>query len=148
MANELDRPQSFSNHRAWPGTAYMLAGLVLAVELGHRVWLVRSEPTFWPAFEVLVATAWIVVWYASRRRAQVVQDRVIRFEMRARLERVLGSTRRAEIESVRVPYLVALRFASDAELPALYDRVRANEFAKPDDVKRAVRDWQADWLRV
>lgn len=148
MTQRHDRPQNFANHRAWPGTGYVLAGVVLAVELGRRAWLVRSDPTFWPAFEVLVAAAWLVTWFASRRRAQVVQDRVIRLEMQTRLERVLGAARRDEIEHVSVPHLVALRFASDAELAPLFDRVRANEFAKPDDVKRAVRDWRPDRLRV
>ena len=142
------RPQSFSTHRSWPGTAYVVAGLVLATEFGHRVWLAARGPSFWSVFEALVPAALVVVWYASRRRAQVVQDRVIRLEMQLRLERLLGSNRRAEIERVAVQDLVALRFASDAELPKLFDDVLAGRFGKPDDVKREVREWRADWLRV
>ncbi|MBI5432354.1 MAG: hypothetical protein HZA52_05960 [Planctomycetes bacterium] len=148
MSTVSARPQSFGNHRAWPGAGYVLAGLVLAVELGRRVWLVKAAPDFWNGFEVLVPIALIVTWYASRRRAQVVQDRVIRLEMRLRLERVLGASRRADIERVGVPWLVALRFASDAELAGLFDDVLAGNFERPDDVKRRVTDWQPDWLRV
>ncbi|NOT32172.1 MAG: hypothetical protein HOP15_17130, partial [Planctomycetes bacterium] len=65
-----------------------------------------------------------------------------------RLERLLGPARRAEIERLELPQRIALRFASDEELPGLFERVLKGGFAKPDDIKRGVRNWQADWLRV
>ena len=43
--------------------------------------------------------------------------------------------------------LIALRFASDAELPALIDRAVADKLP-PDQIKRAVQDWQGDYLRT
>ena len=43
--------------------------------------------------------------------------------------------------------LVALRFASDAELPALMNRAIA-ETLTPDAIKREVRDWQGDYFRT
>jgi hypothetical protein len=97
---------------------------------------------------VVLLSAVLVVWYQSRRRAQIVQDRVIRLEMRVRLERVLGGARRADIERLTVPQLVGLRFASDAELPALVEDVLAGRLTGQDEIKRRVKDWQADWLRV
>ncbi len=44
--------------------------------------------------------------------------------------------------------LVALRFASDAELPALVQRVVTGGLSEPDAIKRAVVAWQPDHLRV
>ena len=44
--------------------------------------------------------------------------------------------------------LVALRFAGDGELPDLARRVLAGELRTNPQIKRQVRDWQADWLRV
>lgn len=148
MSASLDRPQSFANHRALPSPAYLLAGLVLAVEFGHRAWIAYRHPAFWNLFAGFLGVALLVVWYASRRRAQIVQDRVIRLEMQLRLERLLGPARRGEIARLALDHLVALRFASDAELPALVGAVLEGELASPDDIKRRVKDWQADWLRV
>ncbi len=148
MSSPAIRPQSFQNHRAIPAASYLLAGLVLAADAGHRAWLAFGAPGLWSICSALAGMALVIVWYASRRRAQIVQDRVIRLEMQLRLERLLGPARRAEIEHLELPQRIALRFAGDEELPALFERVRKGEFAKPDDIKRSVKNWQADWLRV
>jgi len=142
------RPQTFANHRAMPPAYYLLAGLVLLVETVHRAWLALHAPDFWSVWSVLVGCALIVVWVASRMRAQLVQDRVIRLETQLRFERVLGAAHRADIERLTLPQRIALRFAGDAELPALVERVLKGELVEQDDIKRAVKDWQADWLRV
>jgi hypothetical protein len=54
----------------------------------------------------------------------------------------------ARIGELHVRQLVALRFAGDAELPALVERTLAGEFQKPKEIKAAIRDWQPDFLRV
>jgi hypothetical protein len=46
-----------------------------------------------------------------------------------------------------LPQLIALRFASDEELPDLMGRA-LDERLTPDQIKRAVRDWQGDYLRT
>lgn len=142
------RPQSFANHRAIPPLPYLLAGLVLLVDTVHRARLAFAAPDFGSVLAVLVGVALLLVFAASRRRAQIVQDRVIRLEMQLRLERLLGAARKGDLERLTLPQRIALRFASDAELPALFERILQGEFARPDDIKRAVKDWQADWLRV
>ncbi|MFM7296927.1 MAG: DUF6526 family protein [Planctomycetota bacterium] len=140
--------QNFANHRAMPPLSYLAAGLVLLVFASRSIWRAATEFNFDSLLLALVALALMIVWNASRSRAMVVQDRVIRNEMRLRLERVLGANRRADIERLGLKQLIALRFASDAELPALVDAVLAGKLEQPTEIKRAVRDWQGDTLRV
>jgi hypothetical protein len=83
-----------------------------------------------------------------RRGLVLLQDRIIRMEMAVRLERVLGSMRRADIARLTLSQLIGLRFASDAELPELVDATLAGKLAAREDIKRSVKSWQADWLRV
>jgi hypothetical protein len=146
--SSTNRPQSFSNHRAIPPAYYFLAGLVLVVEFGHRIWLAFGAPSFWSVWSVLTGAALLAVWFASRRCAQIVQDRVIRLEMQLRLERLLGTARGADFARLELPQRIALRFAGDEELPKLLERVLAGQLVRPDDIKREVKSWQADWLRV
>jgi hypothetical protein len=64
--------------------------------------------------------------------------------MRLRLER-LGKT--AAFTQLTTTQLVALRFASDAELPHLVDRTLA-EHLDLNQIKRSILDWQPDFYRT
>jgi hypothetical protein len=79
-----------------------------------------------------------------RRYAVRLQDRIIRLEMTVRLAQagLPEAVRRLSIKQI-----VALRFASDAELRPLAERA-ISESLSPDQIKRAVADWQPDLLRT
>jgi hypothetical protein len=77
-----------------------------------------------------------------------IQDRVIRDEMKVRLERVLGAGAKERIAKLSVGQMIGLRFACDAELPGLVDRAIAGELANRKSVKQAIRKWEPDHLRA
>jgi hypothetical protein len=77
-----------------------------------------------------------------------VQDRVIRLEMRLRLQQVLPANLRERIPEFTVSQLVALRFASDDELPGLARKVLEEKLTDRKAIKRLVQNWQADLLRA
>ena len=150
----MTKTQSYENHRVRLPALFLASGVVITIDVCRRAWLAFRERDLgvdhWGVhlWYVVLLGAVLVVWYGNRRNAQIVQDRVIRLEMRLRLERVLGPARRADIERLRLKQIIALRFASDAELPALVDETLAGTVKTPDEIKRRIRDWQADWLRV
>jgi len=80
----------------------------------------------------------------TRTFALRLQNRIIRLEMQVRLAR-LG--RAADFDRLSLRQLIALRFASDAEMPALIDRVLAEKL-DGKQIKQAVKDWQGDYLRT
>jgi len=147
LATAAVRPQSFENHRAH-SPIWIIAGMVLAVDVGFRVVEAVQEPSARVMWHAAAAAALLVVWFVGRHNAQIVQDRVIRLEMRLRLERALPPSQRGDVDRLSLGQLVALRFAGDAELPALVADVLRENIASRDDIKRRVKDWQADWLRV
>jgi hypothetical protein len=89
-----------------------------------------------------IAVATLVV--ISRVYIVSLQDRIIRLEMHGRLSR-LGRDR--DFGRLSIKQITALRFASDAELPALLDKTIAENLT-PDQIKRAVVNWQADHYRT
>ena len=97
------------------------------------------------AFGVLCLTASVIVLVMISRAYIVrLQDRIILLEMRVRLAR-LG--RESDYSRLDKRQLIALRFASDAELPTLIERA-VRERLTGTQIKEAIRDWQPDLHRT
>jgi hypothetical protein len=97
---------------------------------------------------VLLAAALLVGFGSARTMALKVQDRVIRLEERLRYERVLPADLKSRIGEFTVSQCVSLRFASDAELPALARKVLDDKINERKAIKQMVKTWKADYLRA
>jgi hypothetical protein len=145
MANQ--KPQNFENHtRQIP--VFALGNLVLFVNLVGRLIGLRHGISFGPVMDVLVSAALITLFVMARNSVVTVQDRLVRLEMRLRLAGVLPADLLPRIPEFTVAQLVSLRFASDAELPALARKVLDEKLDDRKAIKRMVKDWQADYLRA
>ena len=103
----------------------------------------------WPAvLAAVVALALMVLAVAARTMALTVQNRVIRLEERLRLQRLLPADLQGRIEELTVPQLVALRFASDAELAELTRTVLTQGITDKKAIKGMITSWRPDELRA
>ena len=98
--------------------------------------------------DFLVAIALLLMFFSVRVQVLTVQDRVIRLEMRLRLRNALPADLQPHINTLSHKQLIALRFASDAELATLVREVLAGTLKTQKDIKSRVREWQADYLRA
>lgn len=142
-----DRPQSFENHtRRVP---YYLAALsILTFNVFWAASRLAENVSGDRVMALLVAVALVGLGLGARAFALRVQDRVIRLEMRLRLATALPEAQRARIPDLTPGQLVALRFASDAELPDLVTRVLRDNIQSRKAIKLMITDWQADHLRA
>ena len=135
--------QTYANHahrpHAW-NTALVLA-IVATSLLISNAFDAPSFPSV--ALAILGVSVTLALW-VQRAGALRLQNRIIRLEMQVRLAR-LG--RAADFDRLSLRQLIALRFASDAELPALIDRAIADKLDSKQ-IKQAVKDWQGDYLRT
>ncbi len=142
-----DTAQSYASHARYvPGFHFFALPVLL---INAIVWIVNAvrHPGVDTAWGAVVAIAIFLAVFYARGMALRVQDRVIRLEETLRLTRLMPS-RGADIARLSRDHLVALRFASDAEVPGLVDRVLAGELATRREIKAAVRSWRADHLRA
>jgi hypothetical protein len=136
-------PQTYANHRL-RAPVWLAAWFGAVFATGALIWVAFQAPSLQSAALALLGLVVLVGVTQTRTFPLRVQDRVIRLEMQMRLAR-LGRER--DMERLSLSQLLALRFASDAELPALIDRAIAENLTA-DQIKRAVTDWQGDYLRT
>jgi hypothetical protein len=140
--------QTYANHRRWWAPWHFFAMPILGVNLIVVAVQFARNPSLLSGWQLLVWIALIVALVGARYMPLRVQDRIICFEERTRLERLLPADLRARIPELRRRQLIALRFAPDDEIPDLARRVFAGEVKTPSEIKRAITQWRADHLRV
>ena len=142
------KAQTYKNHaRFLPAFHFFVLPVLLlnALNAIRHIWLAPNLSTVWT---FVVAAALLMLGLLARTMALTVQDRLIRLEMRLRLQQCLPADLRSRINDLTPRQLVALRFASDAELADLVREVLGGKLASSKDIKMRVKDWQADWLRA
>jgi hypothetical protein len=140
--------QNYSNHVRRP-TGYLVVALVLfATIIGAGVNLYQSigdHQRLYSASLVLVLSLIVLMTLGfSRVFSLRAQDRAIRAEENLRHYVLTGKLLNPQLS---VQQIVALRFAGDAEFPALAARAVAENLT-PDAIKRSVQAWRADHYRV
>jgi hypothetical protein len=143
----MSEAQNYKNHVRYdpafhftliPACALLIIGAVVHT---YRHW---GDLKAWWMLAIAVTLTWasfLLRIYALRN-----QDRIIRLEETLRMQRLCPDTvsRAAELNSRQ---LAALRFCSDAELPAMAKRT-LDEKLSNDAIKRAVKEWRGDYSRI
>ena len=140
-------PQNFSNHGRLDPLFHFFILPVFAITLivaSARLVMHPGLNLAWLVVFVLAAAAAVI---KMRFYAMKVQDRVIRLEERLRLAILLDESLRPRIGEYSESQLIGLRFASDAELPALAAKAMAERMSKAE-IKQAVGQWRPDYWRV
>jgi hypothetical protein len=147
MANQ--KPQNLQNHTRTVAPFHMFVLPVFLLNAGSSIYvLVKFGVTYRSVLGVLMAFALLTFALFARVFALTVQDRVIRLEMRMRLAELLPPDLRPRIPEFTVGQLVSLRFAGDAELPALARKVLDDKMENRKAIKQLIKDWQGDYLRA
>ena len=140
--------QSYANHRHNPKmTGIGMAFLLMAIigfplrwfEIGGHYTMALGLSGVLGSLFMLLAI--------SRAYTTKLQDRIIKLEMRVRAMTLLTPAQQLVLARLEKPQIVALRFASDAELPALVERAERDKLSA-DQIKQAITNWLPDWDRT
>jgi hypothetical protein len=141
--------QNYKNHaRLVPMFHFVALPLLLLTLIGSIVNLIQSfgdhERLYNAALIVALSFATLLSAFFGRVFALKAQDRAIRAEENLRHFVMTGKLLDARLS---VAQIVAVRFTSDGEFVALAQKA-AQDGMKPDDIKRAVKNWRADEYRA
>ena len=141
--------QNYSNHVKWVPMFHFFVLPVLLANFFTSVFRYRAMGISWVwLIGMLTALALFLLAVLGRTFALKVQDRVIRMEERQRCERLLPAELKSRIEEITPEQFVALRFASDTELPGLVSKVLTDKISNRKAIKQMVKNWRGDYLRA
>jgi uncharacterized protein DUF6526 len=141
--------QNLKNHARFVPSYHFFALPVFGINLVWSLYRLRYLGiSFAGIFGVFLAAAFVVVALRARLFALAVQDRLIRLEERLRYERVLPEELRWRADELTVNQFVALRFASDEELPVLVKKVLDEKLTQRKAIKQLIKNWRPDYLRA
>jgi Family of unknown function (DUF6526) len=143
-----DKAQNFENHSRLVPPYHMFAIPIFMINFVWRLVQLKDGISFSSIMNVLLAIAFLILVLYARLFTLTVQDRVIRLEMRLRLERLLPPDLRLRIPELTVAQLISLRFAADEELLVLTREVLDEKLNDRKTIKRRIKNWQADLLRA
>jgi hypothetical protein len=146
----MPEAQNFRNHARFEPRVHAFILPVLLINFISTIVVLIHR---WPrhlllhAWLVVLAFALLLLATVTRTYALTVQDRVIRLEEQLRYQRLLTPDQLAAAQALTLRQIIALRFASDAELPALVQRTLTENLA-PKTIKQSIVHWRPDTLRV
>jgi len=141
------KEQNFNNHAQMvPGFHYLTFGGIIALLGGSINYLLKSsaENKYLAALLVLTSVLFILIAWFTRIFALKAQDRAIRAEENLRHFVLTGKLLPS---SLSVGQVVALRFAPDAEFPALVEKAATGHLSQKE-IKQSIQNWKADFYRV
>ena len=141
--------QSYRNHRRLdPPFHFFAIPILTANGIVQLVMAIRHFSVIGSWWNFVVAVALLVVALLTRVYALKNQNRIIRLEETIRLTRLLPDDLKSRIAELKTSSLFALRFASDEEVSELTRSVLEGEVSATAEIKRRVRKWRPDHLRV
>ena len=143
-----EQGQNFDNHTRFVLAYHYVAMPIFVLNFLWSVYRLIGVYTFQAFLNVLVAVALVILFLFARVFALAAQDRVIRLEMRLRMRELLPDDLQGRISEFTQKQMVGLRFAGDAELPALARKVLDESITAATPIKKLVTDWQGDYHRV
>jgi len=146
----MSEPQTYRNHPRFDPKFHFFTAPVFLINVFVALGVLIHR---WPnhillhVWLLVLAIALVFAVTIARMYPLKVQDRVIRLEEQLRYQRLLSPEQIAAAQSLTIRQIIALRFASDAELPALLQRA-ASENLSSKAIKQAVTSWRPDTFRV
>ncbi len=141
-------PLTYATHRRYVPLYHFVASLLLLIYLAYAGWKLVGDFSLDRAASFILGIAVVIVYFYTRTFPLGVQDRLIRLEEQLRLQRLLPVSLHPRIPDFTVDQLVALRFVTDTDLPALAQRVLDEKLEGREEIKKQITTWRPDDIRI
>jgi hypothetical protein len=144
------KQQNYSNHvRYYAPHHFVFYPLILVFLIASIRAIVKypEQALLWAAITGIILLIGWLSFMVRQHYGLTNQNRIVRLELRLRYY-ILTQQRLEPIEQqLSFGQLAALRFASDAELPALIQRAIKEQLSS-SAIKKVIINWEPDHMRV
>jgi hypothetical protein len=142
--------QNYRNHVRYYTPHHFIfypLSFVVCIGCAWSIFHVPEEKIVWIALTAVCVLMIMLAFMLRQHYALTNQNRIVLLELRFRYYMLTHERLDLLENSFSLGQLFALRFASDAELPTLVNRA-LTENLSADSIKRSIKDWRPDYLRV
>lgn len=142
----MPRTQTAASHAAVDVLTHFILGPLLFVNVVVAIVVAIHAPHHLVLHLWLIVVSILLFLMSLKMRVYSlrIQDRLIRLEERLRIA-ALAPT--ADVKKLTTSQLIALRFASDEELPALVAKTLAENLDQKT-IKAQIKNWRPDYARI
>jgi hypothetical protein len=140
--------QNADSHAKIPTQTFLVPFFMIAIGLATYSFDLFTDFSLQGVVTVIFTFGVAIATVGARKQAIGVQDRVIRLEERLRMQQLFHDDMAGRIPEFTTRQLIALRFASDEELPDLARKVLAENISDQKVIKQLIQNWRADHQRV
>jgi hypothetical protein len=146
----MAQPQSYKNHTRYDPAFHFFIIPMLTLNLGFAIYATIHS---WPFYQhshlwwIVMSLVFFAMAGCARETTLRVQNRLIRLEEQLRLADLVDEDHLELVEALTMQQYIALRFASDAEVPALAQRAVAENLT-PKQIKESIVTWRPDHHRA
>jgi uncharacterized protein DUF6526 len=144
------KAQNYSNHvRSYAPHHFVFYPVVLLMMVFaiRKIMTVDGDNAIWWFVLALTFMLTFLAFMTRQHYALTLQNRLVRLELRQRYFELTGKSFEPLEEKLGFGRIAALRFASDRELLPLLERA-LSENLPAREIKKSIKDWKADHLRV
>ncbi|AKK71395.1 hypothetical protein OK18_00955 [Chryseobacterium gallinarum] len=144
------KQQNYHNHRKfYPPHHFIYLPLLILLEVYgiYKVWDDPVNKLTWILFSIVIFLLFYLAFMTRQHYALGLQNRIVILEFRQRYFEIFNNRSEETVGKLKFDQIAALRFADDEEFKELLYRA-LHENISGDEIKRSIKNWRADRLRI
>ncbi|WP_126651727.1 DUF6526 family protein [Chryseobacterium aureum] len=144
------KQQNYNNHRKfYPPHHFIYLPLLIILEISgiYKIWDDPGNRLIWILFSIVIFLLFYLALMTRQHYALGLQNRMVILEFKQRYFEIFSKRSDEVAEKLRFDQMAALRFAYDDEFKELLYKA-LHENISGDEIKRSIKKWRADRLRI
>ncbi|GEN68881.1 MULTISPECIES: DUF6526 family protein [Chryseobacterium] len=144
------KEQNYRNHRKfYPPHHFIYLPILIVLEI-FGIYKITDDPgnqLTWILFSIVIFLLFYLAFMTRQHYALGLQNRMVILEFKQRYFEIFNKRSDEIVDQLKFDQIAALRFTYDDEFKELLEKA-LQENISGDEIKRSIKRWRADLLRI